>query len=363
MDKRNTILIVDDAEINRAILHQLFKDSYTVLEAENGKDALALIETYQLSLCIILLDIVMPEMDGFGVLETMRQKGLLEKIPVILITGDNSITSAKRGYDFGTADIINKPFDLSIVARRVENVVELYRHKNHLEELLAEQTRQITMQSKKIKEFDSFLIDTLSTIVEFRSLESGLHISRIRKFTKVLLEYISKYNKSLHLTPEMIDMISSASALHDIGKIAIPDAILLKPGKLTPAEFEVMKTHALKGCEILSSMTYLHDKEYFQCSYDICRSHHERWDGGGYPDGLVGNEIPLSAQIVSIADVYDALVSERVYKPAYTHKQAVLMIINGKCGCFSPDLLECFLKAQEDLERLLTIDNLIAIEK
>lgn len=353
MDERNVILIVDDMEINRAILCQMFENRYQVVEAEDGQQALALIAQYKQQLAIVLLDIVMPGLDGFGVLESMQRDGLLGHIPVILITGDSSSETAGRGYDFGTADVITKPFDASVVLRRVENVIELYRHKNRLEDLVEEQTQKLAEQNRRLKEFDSFLIDTLSTVVEFRSLESGQHVLRIRTFTKVLLRYVARMYPEYQLTDELIDVISSASALHDVGKIAIPDAILLKPGRLTAEEFDIMKTHSLKGCEILESIGYIQDQIYYQYSYDICRHHHERWDGRGYPDGLKGDEIPLCAQVVSVADVYDALVSERCYKAAYPPEEALRMILGGECGAFSPRLMECLKLAKDEMAALV----------
>lgn len=353
MEMQNTILIVDDEELNRLLLCQLFEEKYTVIQAADGNEALEALREHGEEISIVLLDIVMPVLDGFGVLESMHTSGLLGKIPVVLITGDSSLTSAKRGYEYGTADIITKPFEPDIVKRRVENVVDLYRHKNRLEHLVELQTHKIEEQQQRLKEYDNFLIDTLSTVVEFRSLESGQHIQRIRSFTKVLLKYIAAYDQEIHLTAEQIDVISSASALHDVGKIAIPDAILLKPGKLTKEEFEIMKTHTTKGCEILDSMRYLHPKEFFQISYDICRSHHERWDGHGYPDGLKENEIPLAAQVVSIADVYDALVSVRCYKKAYTTEQAMGMILGGECGIFNPKLMEYLKMAADEMADLV----------
>lgn len=349
MHRQNTILIADDMEINRAVLQQLFEDRYNILEAENGCQALALIREHAQSIAVVLLDIMMPELDGFGVLQAMRDGGYLRQIPVVLITGDSSLDAANRGYDYGVADLITKPFEVAIVRHRVENIIDLYRHKNKLEYLVKVQTRKIEGQKRKLKEYDNFLIDTLSTVVEFRDLESGQHIQRIRSFTRILLQYLANRDNGLHLTTEKIDMIASASALHDIGKIAIPDAILLKPGRLTPEEFEIMKTHSIKGCEILDSMLYIHDKEYMRYSYDICRSHHERWDGRGYPDGLEGDKIPLAAQVVALADVYDALVSERVYKAAYSTDEAMGMILGGECGAFSPYLLECLKLAGKEM--------------
>lgn len=353
MNQESSILIVDDMEVNRALLSELFKNKYNILEAENGQKAMDLIRENSLNIAIILLDIVMPVMDGFEVLELMHKENFSGSIPVILITGDNSVDSEKKGYDLGVSDVIRKPFDQYIVKRRIENVIDLYQHKNHLEFLVKKQTKTLELQSQKLKENNEFVIDTLSTVVEFRSLESGQHIHRIRHFTKTLLEYVAIYDKSYNLTPRIIEIISSASAMHDIGKIAIPDSILLKPGRLTDEEFDIMKTHTTKGCEILDSIGHMQDKEYFQYSYNICRHHHERWDGKGYPDGLKEDEIPVCAQVVSIADVYDALVSERVYKRAYTPDEAIHMILNGECGTFSPKLIECFKHAENEFKDMV----------
>lgn len=337
MEHRNQILIVDDMELNRVLLCELFQTDYAVLEAENGLDALNLILKNRDSIAVILLDIVMPIMDGFQLMERLQQEGILKRIPVILITADTFRDSEINGLNLGASDIIIKPFDPHIVKKRVQNSVELYQHKNHLEDLVEHQTR-------RLMETNDFVVDALSTVIEYRSLESGQHIRRIRIFTRTLLEQMAKDCPEYALTRARIDTITSASAMHDIGKIAIPDSILLKPGRLTPEEFEVMKSHSAKGCEVLKAFRRMEDKAYLRYSYDICRYHHERWDGRGYPDGLKGDEIPVCAQAVSIADVYDALTSPRVYKPAYSHEKAMEMILGGECGAFSEKLLGCFKK-------------------
>lgn len=342
MVHRNTILIVDDEEINRYLLCQLFQDNWQTAQMENGRQALEYLKENSREVAIVLLDIVMPEVDGFGVLEGMQRQGLMERIPVVLITGTSSVNDIQRGYEYGVADIINKPFDVSIINKRVSNIIELYRHKNDLEEM-------VDIQTRKLEQFNNSMIDALSSIVEFRNLESGQHVTRIRTFTRVLLEYVSRDFPETGLTDHLIDIISNASALHDVGKIAIPDSILLKPGRLNEQEYEIMKTHSIRGCEILESMHFIHDQEYYQYSHQICRSHHERWDGRGYPDGLRGDEIPFCAQVVSIADVYDALVSPRVYKTAFTTEEAARMIIGEECGAFNPKLLACFQKAEEKM--------------
>ncbi|WP_308775252.1 diguanylate cyclase domain-containing protein [uncultured Bilophila sp.] len=348
--RKRQILVVDDVELNRAILAELFQDSYEVLEAENGRQALELLEARHEDILIVLLDIIMPVMDGFEMLQNMARREWKEEIPVVLITSENSDNALLRGYELGVSDIINKPFNPNIVKRRVDNTIELYLHKRHLEALVRQQVETLEKQALKLNRFNEFIIDTLSTVVEFRSCESGTHIKRVREITRLLLESLSFRYPEYALPRGSIDKIVSAASMHDIGKIAIPDAVLNKPGRLTAEEFEIMKTHSLKGCELLQSINEGQDEEYYRFCYDICRSHHERWDGSGYPDGLAGNNIPIWAQVVSLADVYDALTSERVYKGAYTHAQAVSMILNGECGVFNPRLLNSFLSVASRLE-------------
>lgn len=344
MIKRDTILVVDDMEVNRAILCEIFNDHYRMLEADNGRKALEIIEDEKDRLAIILLDIVMPEMDGFQVLENIYQT-VMHEVPVMLITGDTTAMPEERGFDLGVADVVRKPFEAHIIRRRVANVVNLWDHKNNLEELVKEQTLQLRQTTNKI-------IDTLSTVVEFRDLESGEHITRIKGFTRILLNYVMKNYPEYGITKDQKEKIIQASVMHDVGKIAIPDHILLKPGKLTDEEFEIMKQHTVKGCDIINTISFINDKEFFRYCYEICRHHHERYDGRGYPDRLVGENIPISAQIVSLADVYDALVSERVYKKAFTPDQAYEMIQAGQCGTFSPKILECFKMAKGEFEDL-----------
>ncbi len=350
---KKKLLAVDDMELNRTILRDLFQDEFEVLEAENGLAAMKLIEQYGTELSIILLDIVMPEMDGFEVLRRMNESGLIAAVPVILITGENDTQKALLGYGLGVSDLVDKPFNSDIIYRRVNNVVALYSHKQNLENKLREQKEMLDKQAWRLRQSNQFIIDALSTIVEFRNLESGEHIKRIRAITKILLEKAAVYYP---FTPEEIDVMASASSVHDIGKIAIPDSILLKPGRLTPEEFSIMKTHTTKGCEILEHLNNMEDKEYFTYCYDVCRHHHERWDGKGYPDGLKGDDIPIWAQATSIADVYDALTSKRVYKDAIPHNEAIEMILRGDCGVFNPKLLECLIGVQDTLcEQIKTV--------
>lgn len=363
LSREKKLLIVDDMELNRAILGQVFAEEFEILEAANGREAVLLLNQEKEQISAMLLDIVMPVMDGIEVLKYMRDNRMTEEIPVILITAESNDRTLLQGYDLGVSDIINKPFSQAIVRRRVHNVIELHQHKKHLEVLVAQQTARLKNQSEKLleanqllerqalklKENSNFVIDALSTTVEFRNGESGSHIKRMRGITSVLLKALSDNYEEYRMAPDRIELISSAAAMHDIGKIAIPDAVLMKPGKLTPEEFEIMKTHTTRGCELLKSLNYDEDDEYYIYCYEICRHHHERWDGAGYPDHLKGDEISIWAQVVSLADVYEALISKRVYKNAYSHEKAVQMILDGECGQFNPALLKCFVGVADTL--------------
>ncbi len=353
MDKQQ-ILIVDDEEVNRSILGMVFQSQYDILEAANGQEAIKQIQNNS-RICLVLLDIVMPVLDGFGVLDYMQEQQLLEKIPVILITSEAVRDSEDKAYTYGIADVMHKPFYPDIVEKRAGNIIELYQTRQTMSERLREQEEQILQQEKRIRENNEFMIDALSSVVEFRSAETGDHIRRIKYLTRILLKYFVKYFPKYGITARQVDEIARASALHDIGKIGIRDEILLKPGRLTPEEFEIMKTHTTIGCQILESMRKNYTDQFYQYCYDICRHHHERWDGNGYPDHLVGDDIPISAQIVSIVDVYDALVSDRVYKSAYSNSIAYNMILSGECGQFSPDVLECFSLAKEDFFNIVHV--------
>ena len=339
MTENRKLIVVDDIALNRAILNELFCDQYDVLEADNGKTAIEYIEKYSDEIAIVLLDLVMPIMDGFEVLRLMNESGLIKTIPVIMITGENDDEKTLMGYGLGVSDLVNKPFNSDIIHKRVNNVVDLYAHNRNLETKLREQREMLESQAKRLREANQSVINALCTSVEFRSFESGEHIKRMGTIAKILLQEARSYYS---ISEEEIEAISNASAVHDIGKIAIPDSILLKPGPLTNDEFEIMKTHTIKGCDMLAGIRYTEgDNEYFTYCYEICRHHHERWDGNGYPDGLKGDEISIWAQATAVADVYDALTSKRVYKGAYTHDEAIQMIMNGKCGAFNPKLLDC----------------------
>lgn len=331
---KQKILIVDDSEINRSILINILENEYEIIEAENGIEAVDILKKSLETISLVLLDIVMPEMDGFEVLSLMNNYGWIKEVPVIMISAENTNEFVERAYNFGVTDYINRPFDSFIVKRRVVNTVVLYAKQKKLIELVAE---QIYEKEKN----NNLMIDILSHIVEFRNGESGAHVLHIHSMSEILLKKLIQKTDKYNLTADDISLISVASSLHDIGKISIPESILNKPGKLTKEEFEIMKTHSMVGASMIEEVIFYKGEPLVKMAYEICRWHHERWDGRGYPDGLKGEEIPISAQIVSIADVYDALTSERVYKKAFTHETAMEMILNGECGSFNPLLLEC----------------------
>jgi len=335
MKTRDTLLIVDDVEINRGILQATFNDQYKkIIEAENGEVAVAQIRKHHEHIAAVLLDLIMPVMDGYEVMEILNREGFISEFPVIIITADNTTKSELQAFDSGVTDIISKPFEPSIVQRRVQNAVELNLYRINLEEMVQDQANEIVETSVQV-------IDTLSAIIEYRNVETGQHNRRIRTYTKIMLDELMEHYPEYDLSKSAISLISSASVLHDIGKIAIPDSILNKPGRLTTEEFEIMKTHAVKGSEMLSKLKKIGNEDYLYYANNICKYHHERWDGKGYPDGLKGDEIPVCAQVTSIADCYDALTNDRVYKKAIPPEEALKMIFAGKCGQFSPKLMEC----------------------
>lgn len=334
MKKKKTLLIVDDIEINRAILIEIFKEDYGIMEACDGAQAIEILNS-NAEISAVLLDLVMPGINGLGVLKEMNRTGKIENIPVFLITAENSEKMLLEGYHLGAIDIIMKPFVPYFIKCRINNVIELYGHRNELKQKVSEQV-------EKISALNRFMVETLATVIEFRDCESGEHVRRICGLTKALMTKVSDMYPEYYLPSEEIDKIVTSSVLHDVGKISIPDRILNKPGRLTAEEFELMKEHTTKGCEILRNMPDIMEEGVYEYSCDICRHHHERWDGGGYPDGLAGDEITIWSQVVSLADVYDALTSKRVYKKAFSHETAVKMIYNGECGAFNPKLLDVF---------------------
>lgn len=333
MGKDSTILIVDDVEINRTVLAEIFKNEYNILEAEDGAQAIDIINEKDVS--AVLLDLIMPGMNGFAVLQAMNESGKIETIPVFLITAAESTDLLLEGYNLGAVDVITKPFEPNFLKCRVGNVIELYRHRNELEVIVSEQV-------EKLNNLNQSMVETMATIIEFRDCESGEHVKRICGLTRILMKQVGKMYPEYRLPKEELDKITLASVLHDVGKISIPDNILNKPGRLTQEEFEIMKGHTVKGCEILQNIPHILDKDVYEYSYDICRHHHERWDGRGYPDGLSGDAISVWAQVVSVVDVYDALTAKRVYKDAFSHETAVEMIFDGQCGAFNPKILKAF---------------------
>ncbi len=354
------ILIVDDAEINRGILAEIFKGDFGIYEADNGRKALEIIATKRDSISAILLDVVMPEMDGFRLLQELSKHKIPDRIPILMITADASTDTEKRCYEGGATDVIHKPFDAVVVKHRVTRAVELYKSRVELEQKITDQTRVLKKQymvlkkqEERLRETNSRIIDTICTIVEFRNLESGYHLKRIKGFVQILANTAMRNYPEFGLTPHKIEVITNASVMHDIGKITVPDEILLKPGRLTPDEFDIMKSHTTRGCEIVKMLADLQDKEYMEVSYDICRHHHEKYDGKGYPDGLKGEEISIAAQLTSLADVYDALVSDRVYKSAFAPSKAYEMIKNGESGIFSTKMLACFDIARPEMEAMV----------
>ena len=344
---KDTLLIADDAEINRELLKDIFEEQYAILEAADGVETIDLIKKHSDRIALIFLDLIMPNKSGLDVLAFMEENGY-DLIPVIMITGEATAMNEERAYELGAADVIYKPFQPNVVMRRTQNIIELFQHRIDLEIKLEERTRELEESRRIIEKSNDFLINALSSVVEFRSLESGEHVQRVKYFTKILLKEMKRMYPEYKLTRDKIRLMSDASALHDIGKIAIPDSILLKPGRLTRDEFEEMKKHTIYGCELLEKFKQ-EENEFYKYCYDIVRWHHERYDGKGYPDGIGGDDIPIWAQAVSIVDVYDALVSKRVYKAPYAVDEAVRMIEAGECGTFSPRILECFEMAKSKL--------------
>lgn len=338
----NKILIVDDIEINRVLLTEIFKNDYKIIEACNGIQAIEAINGSS-DISAVLLDLMMPEMNGLEVLKKMNENGKIRSIPVFLITAENNEKMLSEGYNLGAVDVITKPFMPNFLKCRINNIIELYEHRNELEMVVAKQVEHI-------KSMNQSMVETLATVIEFRDYESGEHVKRICGLTGILMTKVSDMFEEYYLPKNEIDKIVTSSILHDVGKISIPDRILNKPGRLTKEEFEIMKQHTTKGCEILQNIPNIMDEGIYNYSYDICRHHHERWDGGGYPDGLRGDDISIWAQVVSVADVYDALTAERVYKKAFSHNKAVDMINNGECGSFNPKVLKAFEASMDEIK-------------
>ena len=352
LESKPEVLIVDDSEMNRELLAEMLGNEYKITEAENGEECMAALKQRGTGISLILLDIVMPVADGFDVLDYMTSTHRIEDIPVIMISSENSEATVRKAYEFGVTDYISRPFDTRVVRQRVANTIKLYSKQKNLTKLVTEQVNEKEKNNR-------MMIRILSQIVEFRNGESGSHVLNIEKLTEMLMKQLLRKTDKYQIDPQMQELIPTASALHDIGKIGIEEKILNKPGKLTPEEFEIMKKHSVIGESILTSTAANLNEPLIKVASQICRWHHERYDGRGYPDGLKGDEIPISAQIVSLADVYDALTSERVYKKAFSHEKTMEMIQAGQCGVFNPILIECLVDIQEDVKRELLSDKAV----
>lgn len=340
---RNIIQIVDDMVSNRIFLRNILQDDYELLEAGNGVQALEQLQRYHDQIAAVLLDVMMPVMDGIQTLKEMRKLGYLDEFPVLIVTSDTDSKGEAMVLELGASDVVRKPYDPAVIKRRISNLVGLFFGKSKLENRADNLEKVLNTSSIAV-------VSMLATVTEFRSLESGQHTLRIKRFTNILLRAVAERFPEYDLHERDIELISNAAILHDVGKVMVPDSILNKPGKLTPDEFELMKSHTTAGCEILNKMMGVLDDEFMGYAYNICRYHHERWDGQGYPDGLMQNNIPLCAQVVSICDVYDALTTPRVYKTSFSHEKAVDMILHGECGAFNPQMLECFCQVLEEFK-------------
>lgn len=343
------ILIVDDDPINRKILGKLFEAFYEVIEAEDGYAGMEQILNVNNRLCAILLDVMMPGMNGIEVLRKLNELELVDKIPVFLITADSSAGVMKEAYELGVMDVISKPVVSYMVVKRVRSIIELFKARKSLNMVVEKQNIMLLEQAQKIIQLNQGMIEALATAIEFRSEESGGHVQRISKITRLMLEN-TVFGENME--EKEIDNIALAAVMHDVGKITIPDAVLTKPGKLTAEEYVVMQSHTTKGVAILESIPQLRNSGIYDYACDIARHHHERWDGQGYPDGLKGDKISPWAQVVSLADVYDALNCRRVYKPPFPRKKVLEMITTGQCGKFNPQLLDSFLSVEDKLFEL-----------
>ncbi len=342
---KQSILVVDDEELERELLRQIFENDYNVIMARDGKEAILQLGKHYDEIVVILLDLMMPVLNGYQVLQVLHSRDIFREIPVAVVTANNSPELEVACYTMGAIVVVNKPFKAQIVRKRIDNIVEMYQSSKTLKVTLTEEL-------KKTNLLYGNLIDAICSIAEFRQFESGIHLKRIKGLTRVMAEEYMRLFPDSALTEKRIELIVHAAAIHDIGKIAIPDSILLKPVTLTGDEWQIMMSHTTKGCEILSTLAN-QDKEQFKEFYDVCRSHHERYDGSGYPDGLVGDEIPLSAQLVSIVHAYETLVGRRVYKQPCSKDDAFRKIVNGEEGAFSPRILQCFKAAREKLEAVI----------
>lgn len=348
-ERRGRMLIVDDEEINRLILANLFEDEFEIEEAADGQEALDALLAAPGGYAAVLLDVMMPRVDGLEVLRRLEPTGFLRRTPVFLITAEQGNQVMEEAYELGVMDFIGKPIVPYVVTRRVLAVVELFEARKRLSLTVEDQRLELIERAERILELNRGMIESLSTAIEFRDGESGIHVRRIHDITHMMMS-LTPFGEGL--SEEDVDDVALAAIMHDVGKIAIPDAILCKPGRLTAEEFEVMKTHTTQGADLLARIPQMRSLGAYRFAVDIARHHHERWDGRGYPDGLVGDEITPWAQVVGLADVYDALTNKRVYKAAFTREESLRMICEGECGTFNPRLLECFLEIEPAIARL-----------
>lgn len=332
--ERKKLLIADDSEMNRAILANMLEQDFEIMEVSDGKEALAALQIYRKDLSALLLDIVMPEMDGFQVLEEMKQRQWLEDVPTVMISAETGSGYIDRAFELGAVDYINRPFSATVVRQRIINTILLHTRRQEMMDIL---TSRVYRQEKS----SEVMLSILNFAVEYRNGEGGGHMSGVEYLTGLLLRRLMAVTAQYSLTPEDVNLICTASGLHDIGKLLVPEDILQKPGKLTDEEFAIIKTHTKLGAQILSELPMHRNEKLVKYAIEICWWHHERWNGEGYPDGLAGDHIPIAAQVVSLADAYDALTSKRSYKQAFSHEKAVEMIHNGECGSYNPLLLRC----------------------
>lgn len=349
---KKKVIVIDDVELNRVILKEAFKNDYEVLEAENGALGLQKIKENQDDISAVFLDIIMPEMDGFAVLQELNISSLIQKIPVFLITTDATSAVIERAYDYGAVDVIPKPFNLMIIKRRVQNMIEYFEAKRQSDSDVVQIDQLLAMQRKDLNQAVGALIGQICESIESRSVGESEHVNRVRKMTRALTKEFALQRPEFGLKDDIIDAIANASVLHDVGKIFVREEILAKAGNLPPEEMAEIQVAPTYGAKLLNRVQGI-PEPFYTFAKEICRSHMERWDGKGYPDGLKENQIPISAQLAGLAEAYDVLISTRVYKQAYSHEKAVQMILDGECGTFNPDLIECLKKAAAEFEKII----------
>ena len=342
------ILIADDSELNRALLVDMLEHDFSIFEVSNGKETIAALQAHQGEIEVLLLDVVMPEMDGFEVLAAMNENHWIDDIPVIMISAETGSAYIDKTFKLGAVDYVSRPFVPNVIRRRIMNTVLLHTKKQQLMSVLAD---RFYRQEKNTE----LMVDILGHAVECCSGEGGTHMTHVILVTGLLLQCLVGKTDRYHLEREDIGAIRMASGLHDIGKLQIPEEILTKPHSLTPEEYEIVKRHTQIGAKLITDLPIYQNERLVKYAIDICRWHHERWNGEGYPDGLKGDAIPIAAQVVSVADVYDALTSERCYKEAFSHEKSMRMIHSGECGSFNPLLLECLDEIAVRLQKELSV--------